>query len=301
VRKLPNCDKASKSLPIFVRSEVDDFGFDIYQARLVMHVARRGTCFAEIKTIAQICQIKPRTVRKKLQQLVNLRVLDAKFEPGKATKYRLNPLLMWRAHPNTIGIGVGKDPNTIGIGESDTFGPGDPHSIGTGYPSTIGPDEGSPLKVLPEGSPLKGEGTAPKKGFSNPSKRKEKGKSISNLFPGEALKQIECIETQLDNPDLDEQQREALTKKRSEAQRAYYGVDGLPRTSRTGAWNGNDRNQGCAPGGGKSAAIAAKVKRDNDARAAARGDQTPERPIDRERREKAAREFPENIQPKILR
>ncbi len=113
--------KAGHGLP-FIPAWLDDLRLDAFQFLVYAHVARRaggkGTCTESLPNMAAFLKLDDKTVRSRLQSLVALGLLGNEYVAGKGARYWLLP-----------------------------------------NPSRQTADKGSPLlKVLPEGSPLKGSG-----------------------------------------------------------------------------------------------------------------------------------------------
>ncbi len=85
-------DPAAPSSTIFVGSILDDSGLNVYQFRILGHLHRRagadGLAWPSIRTIAEVCQIGERVVRRSLRELVNLGHVEAETRPGRSTLYR---------------------------------------------------------------------------------------------------------------------------------------------------------------------------------------------------------------------
>lgn len=91
----PNNKKA-----IFVRSELDDYGLDLYEFRVLAHVARRESrergCDESQKNMARICGMSQRKVLEVLKVLCNAGILRKEKSPTRRTNvYRLNPGSKW--------------------------------------------------------------------------------------------------------------------------------------------------------------------------------------------------------------
>ena len=97
----PPDDKAS----IFLRSELDDYGLDVYEFRVLAHIARRqgkgknnttGSCFAKQKTIAETCQMSHRKAQDVLRVLCGAGLVERQERDGTTNLYRIAPPSQWQ-------------------------------------------------------------------------------------------------------------------------------------------------------------------------------------------------------------
>jgi len=83
---------AAPSSTLFVGSHLDDAGLDVYQFRILGHLHRRagndGRAWPSVGTIAEVCKIGERVVRRSLRSLVKLGYVTAQPRPGRTTLYR---------------------------------------------------------------------------------------------------------------------------------------------------------------------------------------------------------------------
>lgn len=77
--------------PIFVHSALDEAGLDVYEFRLLSHIARRGKCFATLTTTAKICQMSVRKAQSTLKSLENRGLIQKKQRKGSTDIYNLAP------------------------------------------------------------------------------------------------------------------------------------------------------------------------------------------------------------------
>ncbi len=77
---------------LFVGSNLDDAGLDVFQFRILGHLHRRagsdGRAWPSVATIAEVCKIGERVVRRSLRSLVKLGYVTAEPRPGRTTLYR---------------------------------------------------------------------------------------------------------------------------------------------------------------------------------------------------------------------
>lgn len=106
--KRPEDDKSV----IFVRSELDEYGLDVYEFRVLAHVARREGkgkntpgkgCFAKQKTIAQVCGMSHRKAQDVLRVLYHAGFLEKEPQTGSTNIYRLAPPSQWK-DPSVLPI-----------------------------------------------------------------------------------------------------------------------------------------------------------------------------------------------------
>jgi hypothetical protein len=150
--------------PIFIHSELDDYGLTLVEFRVYARLARRcgrATAYESVPNMARDFGVKDRTVQRALKLLISARLIAAKPRPGFSTVYTLLPLSAWlpanalgalREHlakPAKKGEVVTSEPGVGGdirAGGVVTSGPG---VVVTSGPEEGSPSEGSPPKVLP--------------------------------------------------------------------------------------------------------------------------------------------------------
>ena len=92
--------------PIFLRSELDDYGLDLYEFRVLAHVARRESpkrgCDESQENMARICGMSQRKVLEVLKVLCATGILrKEKSQKRRTNTYRLNPGSKWK-HPSEL-------------------------------------------------------------------------------------------------------------------------------------------------------------------------------------------------------
>lgn len=100
---------------IFVRGELDDYGLNLYEFRVLAHVARRESpergCDASQAKIAAACGISQRMVLETLRVLCEAGLIRKDKAPGKRTNsYRVNPGNEWK-HPSQLEAIRNKEPS----------------------------------------------------------------------------------------------------------------------------------------------------------------------------------------------
>lgn len=83
--------------PLFVHSELDDFGLLSSHFRVLGHIARCGDngCWASIDTIAKKCRLDDTTVRTALKNLLDCRMITKEDRPGETNLCRIAPMSQW--------------------------------------------------------------------------------------------------------------------------------------------------------------------------------------------------------------
>ncbi len=86
---------------IFISNAIDTYGLNVYEFRVLAHVARRastkGFCTASQKTIADYCGMNTRKVMEALKLLCAANILEV-TKTGRANKYKLKKSQEW-LHP----------------------------------------------------------------------------------------------------------------------------------------------------------------------------------------------------------
>ncbi|TBR56452.1 hypothetical protein B4U84_29675 [Westiellopsis prolifica IICB1] len=103
--KLPTDAKELKT-PVFVRPYLDDYGLNVYEFRILAHVARRASgvrgCYASQESIAEFCGINQRKVMEVLETLCKANILSKiKNNKGRTNIYRVNEPSKWE-HPSKL-------------------------------------------------------------------------------------------------------------------------------------------------------------------------------------------------------
>lgn len=96
--------------PIFVRSDIDEYGLDVYEFRVLAHIARRDGykpdgkgkgCFAKQKNIAEVCGMSHRKAQDALRVLYEIGIVEKEERQGTTNVYRLALPSKWK-HPSTL-------------------------------------------------------------------------------------------------------------------------------------------------------------------------------------------------------
>ncbi|MGB6300602.1 MAG: helix-turn-helix domain-containing protein [Rivularia sp. (in: cyanobacteria)] len=91
---------------LFVRGELDDYGLNLYEFRVLAHVARRESpergCDASQAKMAAVCGMSQRMVLEVLRVLCEAGILRKEKAEGRRTNsYRVNPGSEWK-HPSHL-------------------------------------------------------------------------------------------------------------------------------------------------------------------------------------------------------
>lgn len=92
-------DESPKNL-IFIHSAVDQAELDVYEFRLLCHIARRGTCFASLTTTANICKMSVRKAQSTIKSLLEKELIVEKRRDGRTNVYWLAPDLWDKVKPS---------------------------------------------------------------------------------------------------------------------------------------------------------------------------------------------------------
>lgn len=139
-------------MPVFIHSEIDDFGLNAFEFRAYAHLARRvndkdGTYYESLEEGAKVCRMNVKTYRAALSALVDRGLVSRKDRAGQTSVYRLEPRQNWKPLPNQEGV-----PNQVALPEQV-----EPPTTSGRTPLPDQVDKGTPLKVLPKGSKKKRE------------------------------------------------------------------------------------------------------------------------------------------------
>lgn len=86
--------------PIFVHSDLDDYGLSPAEFRLYGHLSRRQGdqgAFASIASMAEVCRLHPQTIRKALRTLAQRHMIKIHSRLGETHLIHLRPKHDW--HP----------------------------------------------------------------------------------------------------------------------------------------------------------------------------------------------------------
>lgn len=94
-------DEPPKNL-IFIHSAIDEAGLDVYEFRLLCHIARRGRCFASLSTTAEICQMSIRKAQSTIKSLLEKKLIEEHRRDGRTNVYWLAPNLWDKVKPTSL-------------------------------------------------------------------------------------------------------------------------------------------------------------------------------------------------------
>ena len=81
--------------PIRVDLQLDLYGLDPFEFRIYGHIARRKTCFSNLKTLAAICNMSVRQAQYALKRLEEKNLISKEQRPGKTDIYEINDQIFW--------------------------------------------------------------------------------------------------------------------------------------------------------------------------------------------------------------
>lgn len=88
--------------PIRVDMELDLYGLDPYEFRIYGHIARRGDCYANLKTIAAICKMSVRQAQYALKDLTDKKLITKIVRKGTTDLYRIADRSEWKEPNYTV-------------------------------------------------------------------------------------------------------------------------------------------------------------------------------------------------------
>jgi hypothetical protein len=150
-------------LPVFIHSELDDYGLDPYQFRVYARIARRAGrlgAYESIKNMAEGCCMSEGKAKSSLRFLIEQGLVSRESREGYTSIYRLNPKNKWLPKKQLIGVDI-EQPGSPGVHPPGSPGVHPPGSPGVHPPGSPGVHEGNPIKGSPieinpvEGSPAK--------------------------------------------------------------------------------------------------------------------------------------------------
>lgn len=93
-------EKKQPKNAIFVHSALDEAGLDVYEFRLLAHIARRGNCFASLAKTADICKMSVRKAQSTLKSLEKGGFIQKEKRKGSTDIYKLAPNLLSKLQQN---------------------------------------------------------------------------------------------------------------------------------------------------------------------------------------------------------
>lgn len=173
-----------RSYPIFINSELDDFGLDPYEFRIYARIARRAgkksDCFESINEMAKGCRMSGGKVKKCLARLLDLNLVTRASVPGKSSHYKLTDPIHWKNldPPSHQTTQVTRQPRPLEIHDPATKRPRSPDDPGREVittwvatdppPGSSGGHEVFPFKELPEVNPKEIKNSLSPKGSLSP-------------------------------------------------------------------------------------------------------------------------------------
>lgn len=176
-----------RDLGAFIPRQLDDYGLDPYEFRVYSRVVRRAGgprgCDESSANIAKAIGCQPKRVQEALALLTAAGLLRKESRPGKPSKYTLRPASEWapveqlpelrqssrrKQYPALRPVDDQPEPDdapeSSGPESDGPHGPEDPATevlrTAPHGPEDPAPESSGPTKVLPEGSPGRGKGSA---------------------------------------------------------------------------------------------------------------------------------------------
>jgi Helix-turn-helix domain len=153
------CPVQTVASKIFVHSSLDDLGLSATEFRVFCHLARRGAkdeyCRPGHESIAKICKLEIKTVRKALASLEQRGMIRVESRPGETNVYVLMPPNAWRSDDiATANPSTPPNPPQGGTGRHPGWKTDRQVGCQLGGGSTqSAPYEGYPSEAIPEGNP----------------------------------------------------------------------------------------------------------------------------------------------------
>lgn len=139
-----------RSLPVFIHSELDDFGLSPIEFRVYCRIARRagrGECIESIANMAQGCKVSEASIKRALKLLHDHKLVIREPRPGYTTIYRLTDPHHW------ISL---ERPSSLETQLTRNLGGSSPVTQGGSSPVTQGVAHQRPTKLLPLSYSLEG-------------------------------------------------------------------------------------------------------------------------------------------------
>ena len=85
----------TKIRPIRVDLQLDLYGLNPYEFRIYAHIARRGECYSNLKTMAAICNMSVRQAQYALERLKEMNLISKQKRLGKTDIYQITEQDYW--------------------------------------------------------------------------------------------------------------------------------------------------------------------------------------------------------------
>lgn len=149
-------------MPVFIHSELDDYGLSPIEFRVYARLARRagrGQAREAVTRMARDFEVSDRTIQRALRVLVACDLISEETRPGNTTIYRLNGRRLWqdrkllkatraRLFPKRPAAGVTSDAAAGGDITAGAVVTPQRGVVVTPQRDEGSPDQGSPAKVL---------------------------------------------------------------------------------------------------------------------------------------------------------
>ena len=84
--------------------DLDLYGLDPYEFRIYGHIARRGDCYANLKTIAAICKMSVRQAQYALKDLTDKKLITKIIRKGTTDRYQIADRSEWKEPDYTVEL-----------------------------------------------------------------------------------------------------------------------------------------------------------------------------------------------------
>jgi DNA-binding MarR family transcriptional regulator len=98
VKEKAELKDSREDLPIFIHSELDDYGLTPIEFRIYSRHARRAGkkgCMESVAKMAEGCKVSPRSVQLAVKLLLLANLIEREERPGETTIYHLTPRSQW--------------------------------------------------------------------------------------------------------------------------------------------------------------------------------------------------------------
>lgn len=88
-----------EDFPVFIHSELDDYGLSAIEFRVYARLARRcgrGVAYESVVSMARDFEVSDRSIQRALRVLVECHLISETIRPGKTTLYTLNGRKLWQ-------------------------------------------------------------------------------------------------------------------------------------------------------------------------------------------------------------
>lgn len=211
---MPTSDTPTPERNPFIPAALDDYGLHADDFRVACRVLRRGECTEGVKGIAEGCHLSERQVRYAIRVLLACKIIEQEQRIGTTSILRVRPIKQWNASSKyaTTRQAIHKgDPEKKSVrktpaldAEVQDMQEGVLHQVQGGtaqndrgvlhqvqWGTASGAAKGTPIKVLPEGTPGKVLATADAAQSEIPEKEGTPGRRMLNLYQSMFVEKFE--------------------------------------------------------------------------------------------------------------